>query len=127
SHQKINHPDDLGEHPTLLGFNSQCAYRARLETWIKENDVIAKIIEIGSYHALLNCITAGMGTGLVPQILLDFYPFKEGLKIHSLPAHLQNTTTHSIWRKDSIKPSLRAFNEILIKSSNLPSVNTTKF
>jgi len=120
SHQSINHPADLGEHPTLLGFSSQCAYRTRLETWIKEKNVMAKIIEINSYNALLNCITAGMGTGLVPQILLDFYPFKDGLKIHSLPTHLQKTTTHSIWRKDSVKPSLHAFNESLIKFSNLP-------
>jgi len=119
SRQRINHPADLGEHPTLLGFSSQCAYRTRLETWVKENDVMAKIIEINSYHALLNCITAGMGTGIIPQKLLDFYPFKDGLKIHHLPTHLQKTTTHSIWRKDSIKPSLRAFNELLVKSSNL--------
>jgi len=117
--QKINQPADLGEHPTLLGFSPQCAYRTRLETWVKENDVMAKIIEINSYHALLNCITAGMGTGIIPKKLLDFYPFKNGLKVHPLPTHLQKTTTYSIWRKDSIKPSLGAFNELLVKSSNL--------
>jgi DNA-binding transcriptional LysR family regulator len=120
SHQSIKHPADLGENPTLLGFSPQCAYRARLESWIRENNVIANIIEISSYHALLNCITAGMGTGLAPQILLNFYPFKDGLKVHALPSHLQETITHSIWRKDSVKPSLRAFNDVLMKSSNLP-------
>jgi DNA-binding transcriptional LysR family regulator len=118
--QSVNHPDDLGQNPTLLGFSSQCAYRARLESWIKENDAIANVIEISSYNALLNCITAGMGIGLVPEILLDFYPFKDGLKVHALPTHLQKTTTYSIWRKDSVKPSLRAFNEALMKFSNLP-------
>jgi len=120
SRQAINHPADLGENPTLLGFSSQCAYRTRLEAWIKEKNVMATVFEINSYHALLNCITAGMGTGIIPQKLLDFYPFKDGLKVHPLPSHLQKTTTHSIWRKDSIKPSLLAFNELLLKSSNLP-------
>jgi len=123
SHQTINHPADLGENPTLLGFSTQCAYRTRLETWVKEKGVMATVIEINSYHALLNCITAGMGTGLIPQKLLDFYPFKNGLKVHPLPTHLQKTTTYSIWRKDSIKPSLLAFNKLLLKSSNLPSAN----
>ena len=119
SHKTINHPNDLGDQPTLLGFSSQCVYRTRLQTWMEENNVIAKVIEINSYYALLNCITAGMGIGLVPQKLLDFSHFKDGLKVHPLPSHLQKTTTHSIWRKDSAKPSLMAFNKLLMGSSNL--------
>ena len=109
---------DLGDNPTLLGFSSRCAYRARLAEWIKEADLIAKVVEINSYHALLNCVTAGMGVGLIPQKLLEFYSFKDGLKIHQLPKRLQRTTTCVIWRKDSVKPSLSAFTELLIDASN---------
>ena len=121
AHQNIDAPKDLGLNPTILGFSSQCAYRTRLETWLKEQNIIATVVEISSYHTLLNCITAGMGTGLVPEKLLDLYPFKDGINVHSLPTHLQQTITHSVWRKDAIKPSLLAFNDFLIRSSNLIS------
>jgi len=116
---EIKHPRDLGSNPTLLGFSPKCAYRTRLADWVKESDVIAKVIEINSYHALLNCVIAGMGVGLIPEILMDFYPFKSGLKVHALPKHLQSTTTSLIWRLDSLKPSMSAFNDLLLKASNI--------
>jgi len=119
SYDDIRHPSDLGDKPTLLGFSARCAYRNRLASWISEGDTVAKVVEINSYHALLNCVTAGMGVGLIPQILLEYYPFKDGLNSHQLPTHLQQSTTHMIWRKDSIKPSLIAFSELLIQASNL--------
>lgn len=119
SHQPINQPCDLGEQPTLLGFNVQCAYRSRFENWAKAGGVNPNIIEISSYHTLLNCITAGMGTGVIPEKLLQVYPFKEGLKVHTLPKSIARTITHCIWRPDSLKPSLQAFNEILMSSSNI--------
>jgi len=118
---EIKHPKDLGSNPTLLGFSPACAYRTRLADWVKESDIIAKVIEINSYHALLNCVTAGMGVGLIPEILLDFYPFKAGLKVHALPKHLETTTTSLIWRVDSLKPSMSAFNDLLLKASNIKS------
>ena len=117
-HKAIGNPMDLGPKPTLLGFSARCAYRTRLTEWIAGADQVPKVVEINSYHALLNCVTAGMGVGLIPEKLLDFYPFKDGLKIHALPDHIQKTTTSMIWRKDSVKPSLKAFAEILSKASN---------
>jgi len=90
-----------------------------LADWVRGSDIVAKVIEINSYHALLNCVTAGMGVGIIPEILLDFYPFKEGLKIHQLPKELQLTSTCAIWRLDSVKPSLSAFSDLLVKASNI--------
>ena len=119
SHSVICHASDLGQNPTLLGFSTRCAYRTRLAEWVKEADLVANVIEIHSYHALLNCVTAGMGVGLVPKALLEFYQFKDDLKVHQLPQHLRQTVTSMIWRKDSVKPSLAGLAELLKNASNV--------
>lgn len=117
--KEINAVTDLGSMPTLLGFSSRCVYRARLAEWVKAANVVAKVVEINSYHALLNCVTAGMGVGLVPEKLLEFYPFKDGLMVHQIPVDLSESITHIIWREDSVKPSITAFAEALMKTSNI--------
>ena len=115
----IQQPSDLGVYPTLLGFSPKCAYRTTLTTWVKQANMQANVVEINSYHALLNCVTAGMGVGIVPEVLLETYPFRDGILTHPLPDSLQWTTTCAIWRRDSLKPSLSAFNELLSEASNL--------
>ncbi|MGC3836148.1 LysR family transcriptional regulator [Moritella viscosa] len=117
--EDINSPLDLGHNPTLLGFSTQCVYRTRLVDWVKQADILPKIVEINSYTALLNCVTAGMGVGFVPEKLLTVYPFKEGIKTHPLPTMIGSTTTNLIWRKDSVKSSMEAFKSTLIATSNI--------
>ena len=117
--EDINSPLDLGNNPTLLGFSTQCVYRTRLVNWIKQADLHPKIVEINSYTALLNCVTAGMGVGFVPEKLLTVYPFKDGIKTHPLPTEIGTTTTNLIWRKDSVKSSMEAFKNILMATSNI--------
>lgn len=119
AHNTITSARDLGPKPTLIGFNTECAYRSRLSDWAKQAELHAKVIEINSYHALLNCVTAGMGVGLVPAILLAQYPFKEGLRTHPFPAALQHTLTCAIWRKDNNKASIPAFIQTLQKSNKV--------
>jgi len=117
--EDINSPLDLGHNPTLLGFSTQCVYRTRLVDWVKQADILPKIVEINSYTALLNCVTAGMGVDFVPEKLLTVYPFKEGIKTHPLPTMIGSTTTNLIWRKDSVKSSMEAFKSTLIATSNI--------
>ena len=117
--EDINSPLDLGHNPTLLGFSTQCVYRTRLVNWVKQADLHPKIVEINSYTALLNCVTAGMGVGFVPEKLLTVYPFKDGIKTHPLPTAIGTTTTNLIWRKDSVKSSMEAFKNILMAISNI--------
>ena len=117
--EDINSPLDLGHNPTLLGFSTQCVYRTRLVNWVKQADLHPKIVEINSYTALLNCVTAGMGVGFVPEKLLTVYPFKDGIKTHPLPTAIGTTTTNLIWRKDSVKSSMEAFKNILMATSNI--------
>ncbi len=109
AHPDIRTVDDLGESPTMLGFGAKCAYRERLTRWIVSADRVVRVVEINSYHALLNCVIAGMGVGLVPEKLLETYPFVDGLKVHRLPQDWGRTVTHLIWRKDADRPSMSAF------------------
>ncbi|GLQ33335.1 LysR substrate-binding domain-containing protein [Litoribrevibacter albus] len=115
----ISDPSQLGVEPTLLGFSNQCAYRNRLTQWVKQVNLVAKVVEINSYHTLLNCVTAGMGVGLVPEKLLELYPFAKDLRTHPLPDNLATTITTAIWRKDSSRPSVSAYLDILKGASNL--------
>lgn len=109
--QKISHPNDLPNEPTLLGFNHLCAYRGRITDWAKEGGMVTKVIEISSYHTLLSCVAAGMGVGIVPKVLLDEYPFASSIQQHQLAQPWRYSTTAMIWRKDSLKASMSAFKD----------------
>jgi len=112
-HKKINSTADLSAEPTLLSFNHLCAYRGRMKDWTKDGGIAAQIIEISSYHTLLSCVAAGMGVGIVPKVLLDFYPFANSIQQHKLDKQWSHSTTAMIWRKDSLKPSMTAFKEFI--------------
>jgi len=112
-HKKINSTADLSAEPTLLSFNHLCAYRGRMRDWTKDGGIAAQIIEISSYHTLLSCVAAGMGVGIVPKVLLDFYPFANSIQQHKLDKQWSHSTTAMIWRKDSLKPSMTAFKEFI--------------
>lgn len=108
-HKKITSTEDLKPEPTLLSFSHLCAYRNRLKDWTKAGGIAAQVIEISSYHTLLSCAAAGMGVGLVPKVLLDYYPFASSIQQHSLGPQWCHSTTAMIWRKDSLKPSMSSF------------------
>lgn len=109
----IKHPDDIKGNISLLGFNPSCAYRNKLQAWLEQSERAFEITEIGSYFALLSCVSAGMGVGLVAESLLNIYPFRDSLKIHKLPVKWSSTTTKLIWRKDNTSPNVAAFAELV--------------
>jgi len=109
NHKPIKSPKDLGANPSILGFNHLCAYRNRLTNWLAQSCNVPNIIEINSYHTLLSCAAAGMGVGMVPEALINTYPFKENLQVHSLPKKWSKTITCAIWRKDNINSAMEHF------------------
>ncbi len=112
-HPSIHSPKDLGEHPTVIGFNIKCAYRNRLTDWLKHGHCIPKVVEINSYHTMLSCVAAGMGVAMVPKALLDSYAFASSVQRHSLKPRWSHTNTALIWRKDAFTPAMQAFAEVL--------------
>jgi DNA-binding transcriptional LysR family regulator len=114
SHPAIKSPKDLDVQGCLLGFNHKCAYRTRLCEWAQQQGILAKVVEISSYHALLSCVAAGMGVGIVPKALLENYPFIDQIQCHRLPKKWHQTRTALIWRKDASTPAIEAFSSILL-------------
>ncbi|ROS01294.1 LysR family transcriptional regulator [Sinobacterium caligoides] len=112
-HRPIQQPCDLGPEATLLGFSHRCVYRNRLTEWLNQGGNITKVIEINSYHALLSCVAAGMGVGVVPKALLEYYHFRENIQMHTLPQPWSQSQTALIWRHDSLKASMSAFIDCL--------------
>lgn len=93
----------------LLGFAQGCYYRKCLMAWADSQNLCYDMHEIQSYHSLLNCISAGMGIGIVPKSLLDQYHNKSNIQTHNLPTELKYTQTYLIWRNDNHAASLKAF------------------
>lgn len=56
---------------TLITFSAGCAYREVARAWAREHGrALRQEVEIGSYHALVASVSAGMGVGLVPRSVM---------------------------------------------------------
>ena len=47
------------------------------------------MVEVASYHAILGCAVAGMGTALMPRSVLETFTDRARLTTHALPARLK--------------------------------------
>jgi len=105
----------VGELPkTMLVFEHGCPHRKRLEAWYtKRGEIAERVIELGSYHAMLGCVIAGMGAALLPKSVLTSFPESEGLLCHALPQEEAMLRTLLIWRKDAASPKVKALMDIL--------------
>ncbi|OHX21777.1 LysR family transcriptional regulator [Chromobacterium sphagni] len=102
---------------TLLTFGSGCAYRQRLEYWLRQQGVQPRrIVELTSYHAMLSCVASGMGLAMVPRSLLDSMPLMAGqVSVHGLPADLARALTVLIRRRQWRQPALDALRRMLLE------------
>lgn len=65
-------PKGIAPPPTLVTFSEGCAYREVARQWAPAHGVpLDSAVEIGSYHALVASVSAGMGVGLVPRSVLQ--------------------------------------------------------
>lgn len=113
-HQKpIKSPSEVRSE-ALLAFEPGCPHRKRLEDWFtNEGELADRIIEMGSYHAMLGCAVAGMGISLMPKRVLDAFPDKDQLSTHPLPKGQNVAQTVLIWRKGAHSPKIDALVQIL--------------
>ena len=93
----------------LLVLERGCPHRARLEHWYaREGWQAARVIEMGSYHAMFGCVLAGMGAALVPESVIATFPEAKRLVRHPLPSSLRVLPTELIWRRDMMSANTRA-------------------
>jgi DNA-binding transcriptional LysR family regulator len=94
---------------TMIAFEHGCPHRKRLEEWYAARGAMPeRVIELGSYHAMLGCIVAGMGAALLPKSVLSTFPESRRLSVHVLPAGENRAATVLIWRKGAASPKVQA-------------------
>ena len=101
---------------TMIAFEHGCPHRKRLEAWYAQRgEMPERTIELGSYHAMLGCVAAGMGIALLPKSVLATFPENMRLKVHKLPKGESRIEVALIWRKGACSPNIRAFQNLLTK------------
>ncbi len=112
-----DHPpiDDNSSLPkTIIVFEKGCPNRQQLEDWYAaRGEMPQRTVELGSYHAMLGCVVAGMGAGLLPRSVLSTFPQSMKLSVHPLPPGRDSTETVLIWRKGADSPSVKALAEMV--------------
>src|SRR5207249_3475130 len=85
SFPRIKTPKDIG-HTTLIAFATGCSYRRRLEAWLGAASVVpARVMEFGSYHAIVACVAAASGTATPPRAVPRVALAAPGIAAASLP------------------------------------------
>lgn len=110
--RRLRRPADLAGR-TLLAFPHGCSYRRRLVEWMAEGQTPAgRVMDLGSYHAIVACVAAGTGVAIVPAEMLDQAVLSSEVERHPLPARLRVNRTHLVWSGEASAP-LQALLELL--------------
>lgn len=83
---------------TILAFARGCSYRRILEEWMSGAGIHApRILELGSYSAIIACAAAGGGCGIVPVSVLGSLSAGRSVRRHALPGPIAANRTHLVW------------------------------
>jgi len=98
----------------VLAFTTGCSYRRRLEAWLGRSSVVAeRVMEYGSYHAIVACVAAGGGIAAVPRSVLRLSGAEAQVAVHPLPPTIARARTQLIWRRGHRSTALDALREAL--------------
>ena len=112
-HAPVATPNDLGQE-TILAFATGCSYRRRLEAWLGRSSVVAeRVMEYGSYHAIVACAAAGGGIAVIPKSVLRATGMESQLAVHALPAKVAGARTLLVWRRGARSSAFVALQESL--------------
>ncbi|WP_322055172.1 LysR substrate-binding domain-containing protein [Paraburkholderia bannensis] len=113
-HRPIRQPGDVALS-TLVAFERGCAYRSYVEAWYLEHGIRpTRVLELGSYHAIVACVAAGAGVAVAPRSVLDLQRNADDITIHSLGA-LGRIDTLLAWRRGHFSPALDALKSALLE------------
>ncbi len=99
---------------TLLLTESGCGYRKKLDMQLAAANVRPQhVTEFSSVEAIKQCVQAGMGIGLLPEIVIACELKKKQFRVMNWHAKM-NIATHIVWHKDKwISPGMQAFLDVL--------------
>jgi DNA-binding transcriptional LysR family regulator len=99
---------------TIIAFEHGCPHRKRLEEWYaSRGELPERTIELGSYHAMLGCVVAGMGIALLPKSVLSTFPESKRLSVKKLATGESRFDIALIWRRGAGSAKVQALSELL--------------
>lgn len=111
-HRRIRSPADV-EGDSVVAFPDGCAYRRRLHRWLGDSSPAAlRVLDLGSYHAIVACVASGTGIALVPESVLDTVQGAQ-VRRHPIPRAHAQVVTPLIWRVREESAALVALKEEL--------------
>jgi DNA-binding transcriptional LysR family regulator len=106
-HRRIRTPADV-EDDSIVAFPDGCAYRRRLHRWLGDAGSALRILELGSYHAIVACVASGAGIALVPESVLAAAVHGAQVRRHALPGTQAQVVTPLIWREREASAAVTA-------------------
>jgi DNA-binding transcriptional LysR family regulator len=108
------YPKDLMDQ-TLLLTESGCGYRKKLDMQLAAANVRPQhVTEFSSVEAIKQCVLAGMGIGLLPEIVIACELRKKQFTVMNWHGAKMSIATHIVWHKDKwISPGMQAFLDVL--------------
>ncbi|HTH62166.1 MAG TPA: LysR family transcriptional regulator [Paraburkholderia sp.] len=124
-HRPIRRPEDVALS-TLVTFERGCAYRRHIEKWYLQHDVQPlRVLELGSYHAIVACVAAGAGIAVAPRSVLALQRNFDEVSVHSLGEY-GFVDTLLVWRRGHFSPALDALRSALVAHGSLDAVITPR-
>ena len=112
----IRSAKDLG-HTPVLAFTTGCSYRRRLEAWLGRSGIAPeRVMEYGSYHAIVACVAAGSGVAVVPRSVIKAVRPQQHLDIYPLPRNIALARTCLVLRQGHKSSALDALRKELSAS-----------
>jgi len=110
-HAPIRRPHDVvGD--SVIAFPSGCAYRRVLQHWLGRTRLASvRVLDLGSYHAIVACVAAGTGIALVPESVLDTVQHAAVAR-YPLPKVHGERVTPLVWRAADPSPALLALRKV---------------
>lgn len=98
---------------TLITFSTGCAYREVALAWARDHQLpLERAVEIGSYHAMVASVSAGMGVGLVPLSVLQRCDGR-AVRVRRLGPPYDRQTTWLATREGSESAALAALQQAI--------------
>jgi DNA-binding transcriptional LysR family regulator len=115
AHRRIKSPADV-EGDSVVAFPDGCAYRRRLQRWLSTASAAMRVLNLGSYHAIVACVASGAGIALVPESVLDTVHGAQ-VRRHAIPRDLSDVVTPLIWRQREESAALAGLKDELRRSA----------
>ncbi len=108
-------PKETAAQKGVLVFPRPCAYRDRLEQWLRHIGLpLNQKMEMGTVDGTVKCVAAGMGMAALPLSTVEKASALNIVSIHSLDPQFESVPIMFVKRKDTrVSKPLAAFLELL--------------